>query len=49
MLLEAFRCMECGCKSVFECDLKRYASRYGIDVSKYAGRFAATASIKATH
>ena len=34
---EAFRCMECGCKSVFECDLKRYAAEYKVDVARVAG------------
>jgi len=34
---EAFRCMECGCKSVFGCDLKRYAAEYKIDISRLAG------------
>jgi formate dehydrogenase major subunit len=34
---EAFRCMECGCKSVFGCDLKRYAAEYNIDIAKFAG------------
>jgi formate dehydrogenase major subunit len=34
---EAFRCMECGCKAVFECDLKRYAAEYGVDIARFAG------------
>lgn len=34
---EAIRCMECGCKSVFSCDLKRYASEYQVDMSRFAG------------
>jgi formate dehydrogenase major subunit len=37
MKYEAFRCMECGCKSVFECDLKRYAAEYGVDIARFAG------------
>jgi formate dehydrogenase major subunit len=37
MRIEAFRCMECGCKSVFECDLKRYAAEYGVDIARFAG------------
>jgi formate dehydrogenase major subunit len=37
MKSEAFRCMECGCKSVFECDLKRYAAEYKVDISRVAG------------
>ena len=34
---EADRCMECGCKSVFECDLKRYAGEYGVDLARLTG------------
>ncbi|HYL79892.1 MAG TPA: FAD-dependent oxidoreductase, partial [Candidatus Acidoferrum sp.] len=34
---EAIRCMECGCKSVFSCDLKRYATEYQVDMSRLAG------------
>jgi formate dehydrogenase major subunit len=34
---EAVRCMECGCKSVFGCDLKRYAGEYGVNISRLAG------------
>ena len=34
---EASRCMECGCKSVFGCDLKRYAAEYDVDIARVAG------------
>jgi formate dehydrogenase major subunit len=34
---EAIRCMECGCKAVFGCDLKRYATEYQVDLSRFAG------------
>jgi len=34
---EAIRCMECGCKAVFGCDLKRYATEYRVDMSRFAG------------
>ncbi|MDR2697510.1 MAG: molybdopterin-dependent oxidoreductase [Holophagales bacterium] len=34
---EADRCMECGCKSVFKCDLKRYAGEYGVDLTRLVG------------
>lgn len=34
---EASRCMECGCKSVFGCDLKRYAAEYNVDIARVAG------------
>ncbi len=37
MKAEAARCMECGCKSVFECDLKRYAAEYKVDLAKLSG------------
>lgn len=37
MKSESFRCMECGCKSVFGCDLKRYAAEYGVDIARFAG------------
>ncbi len=37
MKSEAIRCMECGCRSVFECDLKRYASEYEVDIARFAG------------
>jgi formate dehydrogenase major subunit len=34
---ETGRCMECGCKTVFGCDLKRYAAEYGVEISRLAG------------
>ncbi|HSB82258.1 MAG TPA: molybdopterin-dependent oxidoreductase [Candidatus Methylomirabilis sp.] len=34
---ETIRCMECGCKSVFSCELKRYATEYQVDMSRFAG------------
>lgn len=34
---EAVRCMECGCKTVFSCDLKRYAAEYGVEIARLAG------------
>ncbi len=37
MKSEAERCMECGCKSAFECDLRRYSTEYGIDIARFAG------------
>jgi formate dehydrogenase major subunit len=37
MKIEASRCMECGCKTVFGCDLKRYAAEYGVDIARVAG------------
>ncbi len=38
MKFEANRCMECGCKSAFECDLKRYSTEYGVDIARFAGK-----------
>jgi formate dehydrogenase major subunit len=37
MKTEAARCMECGCKSVFGCDLKRYAAEYGVEIARLSG------------
>jgi formate dehydrogenase major subunit len=34
---ETVRCMECGCKTVFGCDLKRYAGEYGVEIKRLAG------------
>jgi formate dehydrogenase major subunit len=35
---EAVRCMECGCKALYTCDLRRYAVEYGVDVGGVAGQ-----------
>ena len=34
---EAVRCMECGCKALYTCDLRRYAVEYGVDVGGGTG------------
>ncbi|MBZ5638724.1 MAG: FAD-dependent oxidoreductase [Acidobacteriia bacterium] len=34
---EARRCLECGCTALFECDLRRYATEYGVDISRFLG------------
>jgi formate dehydrogenase major subunit len=34
---EASRCMACGCRAVFTCDLKRYATEYQVDIARFAG------------
>jgi formate dehydrogenase major subunit len=34
---EASRCMACGCRAVFSCDLKRYATEYQVDIARFAG------------
>jgi formate dehydrogenase major subunit len=36
---EAARCMECGCKALYTCDLRRYAVEYGVDVGGGTGYF----------
>ncbi len=36
---EADRCLECGCQSVFECDLKDYSTNYNTNQSYYKGEF----------
>ena len=37
---ESDRCMECGCKARFTCDLRKYAVEYGVDIGKTAGAVA---------
>ncbi len=34
---ESARCLECGCVSLFDCDLRRYATEYGVDVPQFLG------------
>jgi formate dehydrogenase major subunit len=34
---EATRCLECGCTALFDCDLRRYATEYGVDVKHFLG------------
>jgi formate dehydrogenase major subunit len=34
---ESARCLECGCVALFECDLRRYATEYGVDVGHFLG------------
>jgi formate dehydrogenase major subunit len=36
-LAEAARCIECGCKARFDCDLRNYSTEYGIGDVKYTG------------
>ncbi len=35
---ETGRCLSCGCLAVFDCDLKKYAGKYGIDISHYKNK-----------
>jgi formate dehydrogenase major subunit len=37
MKLESLRCLECGCVSLFNCDLRRYATEYQVDISQFTG------------
>jgi len=34
---EAFRCLECGCTALFDCDLRRFATEYQVDISSFMG------------
>jgi len=34
---EAARCLECGCVSVFDCELRRYAAEYGASADAFDG------------
>ena len=34
---EATRCLECGCVALFDCDLRKYATEYGVDVTRFLG------------
>lgn len=36
---ETERCLECGCTEYFTCDLKKYATEYGVEQNKFAGEF----------
>ena len=34
---ETARCLECGCFALYECDLRRFATEYGADVTPFLG------------
>lgn len=34
---EAMRCLSCGCQDVFDCELRKHATDYGIEASKFEG------------
>jgi formate dehydrogenase major subunit len=34
---EVQRCLECGCVALFDCDLRRYATEYGVELKRYLG------------
>jgi formate dehydrogenase major subunit len=35
--LESKRCLECGCSEYYDCQLRRYADEFGVDISRFAG------------
>ncbi len=34
---ESHRCLECGCTALFDCDLRRYATEYQVDIATFMG------------
>jgi formate dehydrogenase major subunit len=34
---EAARCLECGCTALFDCDLRRYATEYQVELKSFLG------------
>ena len=34
---EAHRCLECGCSALFECDLRKQATEYKVDIESFLG------------
>jgi len=34
---EAGRCLECGCSAYFDCDLRKHAVNFGVDIGKFVG------------
>lgn len=38
-LEESHRCLECGCTAYFECDLKKYATQYKAEQTKFSGTY----------
>jgi formate dehydrogenase major subunit len=34
---ETGRCLECGCSAYFECELRKHAENFGIDLKKFVG------------
>ncbi len=34
---ESVRCLECGCTAAFDCDLRRYATEYGVELKSFLG------------
>jgi formate dehydrogenase major subunit len=36
-MTEASRCLECGCSALFDCSLRKYATDFGVDISRFLG------------
>ena len=34
---ETGRCLECGCSAYFDCDLRKYATDFGVDLGQFTG------------
>ncbi len=34
---EVHRCLECGCVALFDCDLRRFATEYEVDITRFLG------------
>lgn len=34
---ETARCLECGCVALFDCDLRKYATEYGVELKSFQG------------
>ncbi|OPY64623.1 MAG: putative formate dehydrogenase [Syntrophorhabdaceae bacterium PtaU1.Bin034] len=34
---ESGRCLECGCTAYFDCDLRKHATDFGVDIAKFVG------------
>ena len=34
---ETGRCLECGCSAYFDCDLRKHAVDFGVDITKFVG------------
>ncbi len=37
VIREAHRCLECGCLALFDCQLRKYATEYGVDIKSFLG------------
>ncbi len=37
MRQETHRCLECGCVALFDCDLRRYATEYDVEIDRFLG------------